>query len=64
LEISMVERFVGGACILAMIGAGIQFRRARPASLSGDRAAKRQVRLALLVLVGSAVVLVLFDSLR
>ena len=60
----MVERLVGGACILAMIGAGIQYRRARPASLSGDKTAKRQVRLSLLVLIGSAVVLALFDSLR
>lgn len=60
----MVERLLGGACIFAMIGAGIQYRQARPASLNGDKTAKRQVRLSLLVLIGSAVVLVLFDSLR
>ena len=60
----MIERVVGGACVLTMIGAGIQYRRFRSASIDGDTAAKRRVRLALLVMIGSAVALVMFDSLR
>lgn len=60
----MIERVVGGACVLTMIGAGIHYRRFRSASLNGDRAAKRQVRLALVAIVGSAITLVMFDSLR
>ena len=60
----MIERLVAGTCIIAMIAAGIQYRRVRPAAAKGDRSAQRQVWLALAVVVASAIGLVVMDSLR
>ena len=60
----MIERLVAGTCIIAMIGAGIHYRRARLAARDGDRSAQRQLWLALAVVVASALVLVVMDSVR
>jgi hypothetical protein len=60
----MIERFVAGSCIIAMIGGGIQYRLARGAAARGDHSAQRQVWVALGIVIASAVGLVLMDSLR
>ncbi len=60
----MIERLVGGTCIIAMIGAGIHYRCVRAAGARGDRPAQHQMWLALAIVMASAVGLVIMDSLR
>lgn len=60
----MVERVVAGACVLGMIYGGVQLRRSQRAAVSGDLESKRHRRNMALLLVGSLVALVVYDSLH
>jgi hypothetical protein len=60
----MVERVVAGACVLGMIYGGVQLRRTQHAALSGDVEAKHHRRNMAVLLVGSLLALVVYDSLH